>query len=167
MDDNGRYINPKATADFFSAITESQNRLFNGYVHRIIAQANAGRRFIRISPTTIFQSASETIVGTGVSRFRDIYQQLRRYQQTLKEFVLSVDRLDTDSYHALFNRQGTGGPYISQKPVDFSTVPYFQEQKPSLRESLKNTIWDIGLLVLFNLAFFAVAFASFLKYDVR
>jgi hypothetical protein len=28
-------------------------------------------------------------------------------------------------------------------------------------------VWDIGLLGLFNLVFFAAAFLSFLKYDVR
>ncbi len=165
--DNGHYINPEATARFFSAITESQNRIFEDYMNQIIVQANAGRLFIRISPTAIFQSASETIVGTGISRFWNVYQQLRRHQQTFKEFILDVDQVDHDSHHALFDRQGDGRTYISQKPVEFSTIPYFQEQKPTLRESLKITIWDIGLLMLFNLSFFAVAFVSFLKYDVR
>jgi ABC-type transport system involved in multi-copper enzyme maturation permease subunit len=167
LDDRGRYVNPKATARFFNAITESRNRYFEGYMNQIMAQANAGRRFIQISPAAIYQSASETIVGTGVSQFWNLYRQLKRYQKTLKEFVLSADELDPDSYHALFDRQGDGRPYISQKPVDFSAVPCFQEQQLSLGESLKLAIWDIGLLALFNLAFFAVSFVSFLRYDVR
>jgi ABC-type transport system involved in multi-copper enzyme maturation permease subunit len=167
MDDHGRYVNPKATARFFNAITESRNRFFESYMNQIMAQANAGRRFIRISPTAIYQSASETIVGTGVSRFWDIYQQLRRYQKTLKEFVLGLDQQDHDSYHALFDRQGHGRPYISQKPVDFDTVPKFHEQDLAIGESLKLAIWDIGLLALFNLVVFAASFVSFLRYDVR
>jgi ABC-type transport system involved in multi-copper enzyme maturation permease subunit len=167
VDDHGRYVNPKATARFFNAITESRNRFFESYMNQIMAQANTGRRFIRISPAVIYQSASETIVGTGVSRFWDIYQQLRRYQKTLKEFVLGLDQLDNESHHALFERQGDGRQYISQKPVDFGNVPCFQERDLALGQSLKSAIWDIGLLVLFNLAFFSAAFVSFLQYDVR
>ena len=56
---------------------------------------------------------------------------------------------------------------ISKKPVDFSTVPKFVERDLGLGKSLQLAIWDIGLLVLFNLVFFAAAFVSFLKYDVR
>jgi len=167
LDDQGRYFNPKDTARFYNAITELRNRLFEGYINQIIAQANTGRRFIQISPAAIYQSASETIVGTGVNRFWNLYQQLKRYQKNLKEFVISTDQLDPDSHHALFDRQGDGRPYISQQPVDFNTVPRFQEQQLTLGQSLKLAIWDVGLLVLFNMAFFTAAFASFLKYDVR
>jgi len=56
---------------------------------------------------------------------------------------------------------------ISLNPVDFVTVPKFQEQDLALGQSLKLAIWDIGLLILFNLVFFAAAFVSFLRYDVR
>jgi hypothetical protein len=56
---------------------------------------------------------------------------------------------------------------ISHNPVDFDTVPKFQEKDLALGESLKLAIWDIGLLILFNIVFFAASFASFLQYDVR
>ena len=56
---------------------------------------------------------------------------------------------------------------MSHKPVDFDTVPKFQERDLGLGESLKLAIWDIGLLALFNVVFFVAAFVSFLRYDVR
>ena len=56
---------------------------------------------------------------------------------------------------------------ISHKPVDFDSVPKFVERDLMLGESLRLAIWDIGLLVLFNLVLFAAAFVSFLRYDVR
>ena len=56
---------------------------------------------------------------------------------------------------------------ISHKAVDFGTVPKFQERDLGLGKSLQLAIWDIGLLALFNVVFFAAAFVSFLKYDVR
>jgi hypothetical protein len=51
--------------------------------------------------------------------------------------------------------------------VDFDTVPKFQEKEWALGESLRLAIWDIGLLALFNLGFFAASWVSFMKYDVR
>ena len=56
---------------------------------------------------------------------------------------------------------------ISQDPVDFATVPKFQERDLALGASLKLAVWDIGLLALFNLVFFAASFVSFLRYDIR
>ncbi len=53
---------------------------------------------------------------------------------------------------------------ISYKPVSFNTVPNFVERELGLGESLQLAIWDIGLLVLFNLVFFAAAFVLFLPY---
>ncbi len=167
VDNHGRYVNPKATAFFFNAITDSRNRFLEDYINQMMTQVNAGRRFIQVSPAVIYLSASERITGTGISHFWNLYQQLKRYQKTLKEFVLSVDQSDPDSHHVLFDRQGDGRPYISQKPVDFSIVPCFQEQELTLGESIKLAIWDAGLLLLFNLVFFTAAFVSFLRYDVR
>ncbi|UCD55943.1 MAG: ABC transporter permease subunit [Candidatus Hydrogenedentota bacterium] len=167
VDERGRYINPKATARLFNSITESRNRIFEDYMNLMIAQVHTGRRFVRISPTGTYQSASETIAGTGVSRFWRLYRQLRVYQETLREWVLSIDQKDPDSHHALFDRQGDGRPYISQKPIDFNIVPKFQEPNPTFSASLRLAIWDIGVLLLWNLGFFAATWVSFMRYDVR
>jgi len=43
-------------------------------------------------------------------------------------------------------------------------VPYNLQ---ALAKAWKLAIWDIGLLILFNLVFFAAAYISFLRYDVR
>ena len=53
------------------------------------------------------------------------------------------------------------------RPVDFDTVPKFQERDLALGQSLKLAIWDIGLLALLSMLFFAASFVSFLRYDVR
>jgi ABC-type transport system involved in multi-copper enzyme maturation permease subunit len=167
VDERGHYVNPKATARLFNTITESRNRIFEDYMNLMIAQVNTGRRFIRISPTGTYQSASETIAGTGVSRFWYLYRQVRIYQKTLREWVLSTDQKDPESHHALFDRQGDGRPYISQKSIDFNIVPKFQERDPKFSQSLRLAIWDIGTLLLVNLGLFAASWVSFMKYDVR
>ena len=148
-----------------NAVTDARNQVFEGYINEMMLQVEMGRRFTRISPTVLYQCASEVFAGTGVARFWDLYQQIKRYQRILRQYVLDEDRKDPDSLHLLFDQ--VGWRCISQKPVDFSTVPRFQERDPSIAESLKWAIWDVGLLMLFNVILFMLSYVAFLKYDVR
>jgi hypothetical protein len=99
----------------------------------------------------------------------NIYQQIKQYQAQLKEYIRDRDQEYPDSLHLLFDEEHSVAEWnaISKRPVSFETVPKFQERDLALGRSLKLAIWDIGLLALFNLVFFAGAFVSFLRYDVR
>jgi ABC-type transport system involved in multi-copper enzyme maturation permease subunit len=163
--------NPPAAARYYNAQTDARNRIMEEHVNQMIIQADTGRRLTRISPAVIYQRASETVACTGMYRCVNLYQQVKRYQQSFKEYIRSKDTEDPDSLHLLFQfpsewvAENWGA--ISKKPVDFDTVPKFQERDPALARSLQGAMWDIGLLALFNLVFFTAAFASFLRYDVR
>lgn len=141
------------------------------YLRQMVAQANTGRYFTCISPAIIYQRASETIAGVGMSRVADLCQQIKRYQESLKEYIRSRDAEDSDSLHLLFQFPSdwvaANWHAISHERVDYDSVPKFQERDLALGESLKLAVWDIGVLVLFNLVLFAASFVSFLKYDVR
>ena len=134
-----------------------------------VAQALAGRRYACLSPMILYQRASEAIAVIGIHRCRNLWEQINRYRNQLKEYVLSRDAEDPDSLHLLFciDSAVKGWNAISKKPVDFETVPKFQEKDWALGESLRLAIWDIGLLALFNLGFFAASWVSFMRYDVR
>ena len=135
----------------------------------MLAQVFTGRDFTCFSPVVIYQRASEAIAGTGVNHCVSLYQQIKQFQAGFKEYVRSKDSEDPESLHLINPEIGTARSWkaISHKPVDFDTVPKFQERDLGLGESLQLAIWDIGLLALFNLVFFTAAFVSFLKYDVR
>jgi hypothetical protein len=135
----------------------------------MLAQAFTGRNFPCISPTVIYQRASEAVAGTGINRVVSLQRQIEEYQANLKEYVRSRDAEDPLSLHLLFPEEGLVRAWraISRNPVDFDTVPKFQERDLALGQSLKLAVWDIGVLALFNLVFFAAAFVSFLRYDVR
>ena len=85
------------------------------------------------------------------------------------QYIRDQDREDSDSLHLICPDSAAAIRWktISHNPVDFDTVPKFQERDIALGQSLKLAIWDIGVLALFNLVFFAAAFVSFLRYDVR
>jgi len=161
--------NPPARARLKTALTNAANQVRDDHHNRLLTQALTGRNFTCISPLAIYARASEVSAGTGINRGADIYRQIKEYQVVLKEYVRSKDLEDPESLHLVNPDLGTARSWktISHKPVDFGTVPKFQERDLALGEFLKLAIWDIGLLVLFNLVLFAASFVSFLRYDVR
>ena len=163
------WVNPPARARYDNAEQDARNRVTEEHHNKMLAQAFAGRNFTCISPTVIYQRASEAIAGTGINHCVNLYRQIRQYQVNLKEYIRSKDSEDPDSLHLLSPNTNSVRMWktISHKPVDFDTVPKFQEKDLALGESLQLAIWDIGLLVMFNMVFFAAAFVSFLRYDVR
>ena len=106
------------------------------------------------------------MLGSIVGRWNSRIKQKPEHNVTiLAESLSKCSRL---GWQVLLPGQGQ---YLilnfEHNPVDFDTVPKFQEKDPKLSESLKLAIWDIGLLALLNLVFFAASFVSFLRYDVR
>ena len=161
--------NPPARARLKTALTNAANQVRDDHHNRLLAQALAGRNLTCISPVAIYQRASQAVAGTGINRCANIYRQMREYQADLKQYIRSEDAKDPDSLHLIFPEEQCARSWktISHNPVDFDTVPKFQERDLALGQSLKLAIWDIGLLALFNLVFFAASFVSFLRYDVR
>ena len=51
--------------------------------------------------------------------------------------------------------------------VVLDDMPKFEFDQETLAESLVRTLPDIGLMILLIIVFFAGAYISFLKYDVR
>ena len=166
---NREESNPPARARYTNALADAVNQVIERHHSRMVAQAQTGRYFTCVSPAVVYQRVSEAIAGTGISRCVNLYRQIKQYQVQLKEYIRDRDQEDLDSLHLLFDEEYSVAEWnaISKGPVSFDTVPKFQERDLALGQSLKLAIWDIGLLALFNLVFFAASFVSFLRYDVR
>jgi ABC-type transport system involved in multi-copper enzyme maturation permease subunit len=161
--------NPPARARLQMAATEARNQIMDEQHNRLLAQVFAGRNFTCLSPTVVYQRAAEAIAGTGISHCVSLRQQVKQYQADLNQYICTEDAGDPESLHLIFNEEhcAQGWKAISHKAVDFDAVPKFQERDLAIGRSLKLAVWDIGLLVLFNLVFFAAAWISFMRYDVR
>jgi Ca2+/Na+ antiporter len=162
-------VNPPARARFKRALTEVRTRMLEDHIAQLIAQARAGRQFVRLSPVVLYQCTAEAMAGTGIDRWGNLYQQIKDYQTVLKDYVGGKDLEDPRSLHLLFEGEAEAAAWqtISRKPVDFDGVPKFKERRMTLGESLTSSIWDVGLLVLMNVVLFTAAHVSFTRYDVR
>jgi ABC-type transport system involved in multi-copper enzyme maturation permease subunit len=161
--------NPPARAKYKIAGVEAKKRIIEEHHRQMLAQVLKGQNLMCFSPVVIYRQASEIIAGTGISRCANLRSQIRRYKENLQQYIRDEDSKDTDSLHLICpdSSAAAGWKTISHNPVDFDAVPKFQERDLALGASLKLAVWDIGLLVLFNLIFFAASFVSFLRYDVR
>jgi len=144
-------------------ITTTENRAYEHFVDQMIHQVSLARNITRLSPTAIYQYASEAIVGTGLERFRHFSNQVRAYRGQLITFINEEDQKDPNSYHLIYRWENLA----SRKPVSFESIPKFTDGKLSISESMKGAFLDIALLVLLNGLFFVMAFGVFLRYDVR
>jgi len=161
--------NPPARARYRTAEVNARKRVIEEQHRQMLAQVFKGRNLICLSPVAIYRRASEAIAGTGISHCVSLRRQIRQYQENLQQYIRDEDSKDRDSLHLICPDRAAAINWkaISHNPVDFATVPKFQERDLALGQSLKLAIWDIGILVLFNLVFFAASFVSFLRYDVR
>jgi ABC-type transport system involved in multi-copper enzyme maturation permease subunit len=161
--------NPPARARLQNAVMDARNQLLQEHHNKWLEQALARRNFACFSPAVIYQRVCEAIAGTGINRCNDVYRQVKRYRADLREFIRSADVEDPQSLHLIGPEHNMAASWraISHNPVDFDSIPKFQERTMTVRQSLKLAIWDIGLLILINLCLFAATFVSFLRYDVR
>jgi ABC-type transport system involved in multi-copper enzyme maturation permease subunit len=166
---NNPMNNPPARGRLKTAEVNAKNQARQDYHRKMLAQAFIGRNLTSFSPTVIYQRASEAVAGTGINHCVSLVKQIKEYQAEFKQFIRSKDAEDPLSLHLMFPESTSARAWrtISHNPVDFATVPKFQERDVALGQSLKSAVWDIGLLAVFNLVFFAGAFVSFLRYDVR
>ncbi len=118
----------------------------------------------RMSPSASLSLASSTLAGTSPELKDRFYQQAKNYQTSLKEFLTEK------------TGQNVGGGMMimisdsdapEKEPIDPSEIPQFTFEPETLSNSLKNTLPDFGLLILFNCIFIAGAFISFNRYDAR
>ena len=152
--------NPSAArrwATYFSRKNEIRTRSADEHVDRQFRQVRLARELTQISPIVCFQYAMEGLAGTGITRYMDFVKQVRRYRQTFIDFIKTEDREDPESLHIYPVREG-----LSQEPVDPNAVPRFEE-----RPLYQSVIFPVGLLILFNVFFFAAAQLSFLKCDLK
>ncbi len=158
------------------SLSEERTRKAAEYAARL-EEERANRRSVqekiaftiaRISPVTSFSLASATLAGTSL-RLKDRFiEQAFNYQGKFAEFYEEKTGMSLSGGLRIqtVTDDGTGEPEKPQ-PIDPTELPQFVYAEPGLAETVQATVVDFGLLAVFTMLFFAGAFVSFLRYDVR
>jgi ABC-type transport system involved in multi-copper enzyme maturation permease subunit len=118
----------------------------------------------RLSPTAVFTQAALNLCGTGVADLDNFDGSLRAHRLQLFQVVFRFQFNDEYSSEDGRTNMGYSG---NSREDDKIVYPQFRYAFPRFEETLRATAPDILLLVFFNLVFFAAAYVSFTRYDVR
>jgi ABC-type transport system involved in multi-copper enzyme maturation permease subunit len=143
----------------------AEERLLIEYLHSLVRQVQIGRNITRVSPSAVFSYAAEEMTGEGTSRLLQFVDNAVRYREGFFQAVLDADKHDPQSAHR-YIPWWCGDRHFSLLTVDPGPAKVFQDVPPSVGENIRSVIWDLLLLILYNLVAFTVAFIWFLKADV-
>jgi ABC-type transport system involved in multi-copper enzyme maturation permease subunit len=126
---------------------------------------NLSLNIARLSPASVFTHSALDFCRTGIVDRENFLRSLDVHDSQLYKAVFSKqfqDYFDFDEkggYHS-----SMGGDTAQNEKIVF---PEFRYKFLSFGDTLSHTAPDVVLLVLFNLIFFAAAYYSFTRYDVR
>lgn len=146
-------------------INEEIKKIEDDYTNKRNSQAVIAANLSRISPVCCFTYALSEISGTGTAEVRNFSKRAQQFQETVKQNF--YDHFEFERY-ALDNQLMEG--YHTEEGFDAGKVPVphiSNYRHIGLAGALSVCWMDIVLLVLLSVLFFAGAFVSFLKYDVR
>ncbi|MBN2227669.1 MAG: ABC transporter permease subunit [candidate division Zixibacteria bacterium] len=149
--------------------TEFSARLEEERANRQGVQEKIAFSIARISPVTSFSLASAALAGTSLELKDRFIEQAHDYQEKFAAFYEEKTGMSLSG--GLRIQMSADGDTVGEpeKPqsIDPTEMPQFAFTEPELTEIVQTTVMDFGLLAVFTMLFFAGAFVSFLRYDVR
>gem|GEM_PF-3676914 len=138
-------------------------------------RTNTARNMSRLSPTALFQYASEGIANSGPFRQEHFMEDVQVFSKIYDDYIQSKLGKVVGTSNWSF---GTGmifkGEYVdisSPSPEEYngdkSDFPRFVESESSITLTLRDAFLDIAGLLLWNLILAVLAFIAFIRCDVR
>ena len=148
---------------------------YKAYDDAMKKRARTAQNLSRISPTAMFQYASENIAQTGPHNEELFVRDIRNYADVYDDYIINkVGKLvgtSNWSFSTTFKINGKPVHISSPQPEEFqgdkSDFPQFFETHPSLGDDLKIAFPDLAGLILWNIVLAVLAFVAFLRADVR
>lgn len=165
-------------AETDKAFNEAQEDLikhFKAYEDAMKKRSRTAQNLSRISPAAMFQYASENLARSGPDSEEWFLRDVRNFSGIYDDYILKkVGNLvgtSNWSFSTFFMIEGEAVNISSPKPEEYegdkSDFPSFSETRPSLGYGLKRAFLDLAGLVLWNIVLSVLAFAAFLRADVR
>jgi len=140
-----------------SRIKRQSNKFREELKAKAALQTKLAKHLACISPFANFVYVARDLTGTGLRSMEYFVQVQREYDTQFSKYM------DKQVQEAEKN-----DPTFTWKSfLDLSERPRFVFKEESLRGKLNAVLPYWGILVLFNVVFFVVAFAGFMRYDVR
>lgn len=118
----------------------------------------------RISPSASFSLAATRLAGTSLALKKHFIDEAYGYQKSYCEFI--EDKTGMSPRGGMVTVKIDDG-VEEETTIDPMELPSFDYHPGDLKTDARGAAVDLGLLLLFNIVFFAGAYAAFMRYDVR
>ena len=149
-----------AKSEFYTKDVEMRESLNREFLTGKIAQVQYARSITRASPATLLQYLFESFAGTGFARHLQFVENVERYARQYREFVVDIDRSDSESFHIIGVREG-----MTEKQVLPAAVPKFEDTL-SLSKDFNDSAMEVLLLTLFVIVLLSGAYLAFVRVEV-
>jgi ABC-type transport system involved in multi-copper enzyme maturation permease subunit len=138
-----------------SKIDENNAALERDYQARKRAQQNLAINLSRVSPASALTFSTMSLARTGIDEHERFLASIRAYKPIFTKWANSRMMQNLN-----FQTGETG-------KVVLDDMPQHKFEPEGLGKSLARTLPDFGMMLFLIIVFFAGAYVSFLKYDVR
>ncbi|MFC1562903.1 ABC transporter permease subunit [candidate division KSB1 bacterium] len=152
------------------AISDAWSEVMDDYRNQMINQVELARTITLMSPYSCFSQFLEKLAESGIAHYKSFFDQVRDYKLTMREHLLDIYPLPLKWNGWNESMRTVEYEKARQKmlqSIDFDSIPKFEEKRTGFIKILSSALIYFLLLILFNILFFAGAFVSFIKYDVR
>jgi hypothetical protein len=153
-----------ATTKRDGKMDEFAGRLNEERFNRQKVQERVAFNLARISPAASLSLAASTLAGTSIDLKNRFHEEARAYRETFNAFMKEKTGINVGGRMIMFKMNDDEE---TPEPIDPGEIPAFQFLSAGFAGAVAASAVDIGILILFNLVFFAGAFIGFLRYDLR
>lgn len=160
---------------------------YNEYLNRQLFYQNL---FDKMSPAALFARMTASLSQTDISHYETFLDQARTHRQSYLSYLLNDRKVFSENANLYFCRQTmdqiensdyderlekAGGPGKKMESfgpedypaLDLTDLPEFNLKYPSVIQSIRFILLDLGILICISLILFYLCAISFNRYDVR
>jgi ABC-type transport system involved in multi-copper enzyme maturation permease subunit len=160
------------------AFEDGQKNVRNHYTlyeNAMKRRASVARSLSRLSPTALFQFASEGLADTGPRREERFLKDAEAYSDIYDNYILEKLGWLVGVSHWSFSTSMMvnekhfyiSSPHPEEYQGDKSDFPQFAESSPNLAHNVQEAVLDLAGLSLWNLILAVLAFWAIWRCDVR
>ena len=120
-----------------------------------VRKAKFAQNLMRLSPTAMYDFATEAWAGTDFHGIADFIRGVQQYRQTLIDYLYDKAAFSSRQWFTMDHGK-----------ADLSDLPQFSYQRAGVSTSIEHAIGDIACLLLINLALFMTTFLIFVRQEV-
>ena len=120
-----------------------------------VLPATIDRAWLRLSPTGIYDIATQAFAGTDLNGMQDFFTAIQQYRQSVIDYYYDKNTFGSRQWFS--TDKGT---------VDWSTLPQFSFQRSDISTNVQRALPDLLLLLTINVVLFIAIFLVFVRREV-